>query len=109
MCVVEVEINPDYQMRFLISWTAHISEVGRTIIKLPDVGNLNMYVTDEYNNRYDHIELGGSATETVELSDGQSASGWYLFPQPMPNAREFVFHDDDTNATIDHIILITSP
>ncbi|MFC1935292.1 AAA family ATPase [Chloroflexota bacterium] len=102
LCVESVEVYPEGTMKFITSWQAEIEEglvvSGQPVaalVKGSDVGNTNMYVTDDRGNRYDFIDLGGAARDETTIPSGEKATGWYLFSPPREGARLFTFHDDD--------------
>jgi len=64
-----------------------------------------MYVVDNLGNRYDHIEVGGTAGESRGMSDGDTLTGWFEFPPPDPDALYFTFYDDDQGAQLGRIVL----
>ena len=93
-CVTSVTILPNGNMQVMFSWTALTGGVFK-IVKPPDTGNTNLYLTDDLGNRYDHSQSGGAANLQVEIYDGQTVEGWFLFPAPSAGAQYFIFHDDD--------------
>lgn len=103
LCVNSVEVLEDGQMMFRISWGARIGEGVLTPEGLPatalqkpsDIGNRNMYVTDNLGNRYDFTDLGEAANEDTIIRKDENVQGWFLFPPPQPDAKLFTFHDDD--------------
>jgi LysM repeat protein len=106
MCVFRVDVMENGEMLFNLVWTAHIPGGGNYFAtKGSDVGNLNMNVTDNLGNRYDHIALYGIAGQDAALRDGQSGYGSYLFPAAQPGASSFTFHDDDQAIAIGDIVL----
>ena len=103
LCVNSVEVRDDGQLVFQISWGARIGEGVLTsggspataLQKPSDIGNTNMYVTDNLGNRYDFTDLGGAASEDTIIRKDENVEGWFLFPPPHPDAKLFTFHDDD--------------
>ena len=99
MAIMSVEVSPEGYMKFNVSWTATVvqNKPGYTVYltKYSDVGDPNMYITDNLGNRYDHIRLGGAAARDVHFSNRQTAYGWYAFPPAKDGATSFTFHDDD--------------
>jgi formylglycine-generating enzyme required for sulfatase activity/WD40 repeat protein len=59
-----------------------------------DVGNRNMYITDELGNRYDQLEVN-EPDPGRRLPVMTDIHGWFIFPSFDPEAQCFVFHDDD--------------
>lgn len=59
-----------------------------------DVGNRNMYITDELGNRYDQLGVN-EPDPGRRLSTWTNIDGWFIFPSFAPQAQCFVFHDDD--------------
>ena len=114
LCVESVDVQPNGDMRFNISWTTEIEE-GLVVdgirvtglLKSSDVDNPNMYVTDDQGNRYAFMDLGGAAKDEILIPDGERADGWFLFPTPQGKARLFTFHDDDNFWAIPGISLET--
>ncbi len=107
MCATSVEVLQNGDMKFNISWTSYFfSNQINFLRKGSDVGNTNMNVRDIVGNRYDHIGLGGAAAETTYwYSDGETHTGWYLFPAAETGATTFYFHDDDQGVIISDIVL----
>ena len=103
LCVNSVEVQDDGQLVFNISWGARIGEGVLTSGGLPatalskpsDIGNTNMYITDNLGNRYDFADLGGAASEDSIIRKDATVEGWFRFPPPHPEAKLFTFHDDD--------------
>lgn len=113
LCVESVDVDARGDMKFNVSWTAEILKgliVGGQLVnvlkKEPDVGNTNMYITDDRGNRYNFIDLGGAAKEPTDIPNGEKALGWFLFPAPKADARLFTFHDDDNFWSISGILLV---
>ncbi len=112
LCVESVEVNQSGEMKFNISWEAQIQEglevdgqLVDALLKESDIGNTQMYITDDIGNRYDFIDLGGAALEATLIPSGSKADGWFQFPPPLDQARRFTFHDDDNFWAIPGIIL----
>jgi hypothetical protein len=105
-CVVRIEVDRNGYMLFNVTWTAHMPSYG-TITKGSDVGNRNMYLTDELGNRYDHIGLSGAAAMEYNFNfEGATTSGAYIFPPAHPGAHIFTFHDDDNRDVVANLVLI---
>jgi hypothetical protein len=103
-CVLSVEVRSSGLMQFNFTWTANLVE-DTPIIKYDDMNNSNMYIMDNLQNRYDHIDVGGAAAQTVDMYNGIPVEGWFLFLPAKQGATSFIFHDDDQGAAIDAIIL----
>jgi serine/threonine protein kinase len=95
-CVTRVTVFSDGSMRFDFSWTADIED-GLVVTKGSDRDNRNIYLTDDSGFRYDHLGTGGDASRSVDIRDGETAAGWFLFPVAQPSASYFIFHDDDNH------------
>jgi hypothetical protein len=105
-CIESVDVRSDGRMQFNFAWTAHVQGTRwQWLIKYSDVGNRNMYVTDNLGNRYDHVELGGEAPKDSKFYEGQTIRGWFLFPPAKPGAMSFTFHDDDQKKQYVGIVL----
>ena len=109
MCVTSVQIRVDGQMRFNVKWTVEfLTNAIDWVRKNSDVGNRNMYLTNNLGNRYDHVALGGAAANAVyfyRVGGPTTATGWYLFPPAGSGATVFAFHDDDQHTVIENIVL----
>ena len=109
MCVTSVQIRLDGQMKFNIRWSVEfLNNAISWVCKGSDVGNPNMNATDNFGNRYDHVQLGGAAAQQTCFYRGSGpafADGWYLFPTAKPGATVFIFHDDDQHVAIGNIVL----
>ncbi len=97
LCVESVEVNPDGTAKFNVSWTAEIAEdlivEGQLIDRLAkqsDLGNVNMYITDNRGNRYDFIDLGGAAKEETIILNRETVMGWFL-PPPTQGGRATLY------------------
>ena len=94
-CVTSITILSDGKIQLNVSWkVASLSNLSGVVIQ-PDTDNHNMYLVDDLGNRMDHIETGGDTIQQVELFNGQTKEGWFLFPTPHPSASSFYFVDDD--------------
>jgi hypothetical protein len=102
-CVVSVEVRKNGYMQFNYTWAVDLIDSIPSIIKYPDTNNPNMYITDNIGNRYDHVEVGGAAAQTVTMHDGTMVSGWFLFAPAKQSATTFTFHNDDQHTTIPNI------
>ncbi len=98
-CVNSVVVVPGQGIRVHTSRTAFTSSGYRLDI-YSDVGNRNMYLTDNLGNRYDFTTLGGAASRTTNHRNGTTSYAWYLFPFPDSNATALTFHDDDQSVVI---------
>ena len=101
-CVIGVNVLQNEQMQFYLSLNFMIPE-GKRIHLYSDRGNRNMYITDNLNNRYDHVRVGDAAGKEIIINTGDSALGWYLFPPAHPDAEFFIFHDDDNGVQTEPI------
>ena len=105
-CVVRIEVDRNGYLLVTVSWTAHMPPEG-WIKKGSDVDNLNMYMTDEFGNRYDHIGLSGAAgTVYLFTFDGETAFGSYIFPPIRSGGHIISFHDDDNNEEVANLVLV---
>ena len=93
-CVTNIHLLPDGRMRFEFTWTANL-QAGAQVDIVSAVGNTNMYLMDDMGNRYDALQVEGDAARTTRLINGQTAHGWFLFPELAPGANSLTFHDDD--------------
>ncbi len=75
--------------------------------KPSDVGNTNLYVIDNVGNRYDFIELSGTArdSEDFTVSSVPTHTGWYVTGPAKPGATPFTFHVDDQGIATSGIAL----
>lgn len=108
LCVTNVQERLDDRMNFLTRWTVtFLSDALPYLVKWSDVGNPNMYVLDEYGNRYDHVGLIGAAAEAVYFTrSAPEATGGYTFPPRKPGATTFRFFDADQGAEIGNIQIV---
>ena len=105
VCLDSVEVDSDGYMKFNITWKATVNIPGYTLWKESDVGNTNMYLTDEFNNRYDFVNIGGAAAAYITYTNNSRFPGWFTFPPAINNARTFFFHDGDLGVVSPPIIL----
>lgn len=106
-CVVNVQVQEDGSMMFTVSWTIDIYDGSglETVLKISDRGNTNMWLEDSLGNRYDHFATGGAADDGVDIADGETVYGYFMFPHAVSGVRSFTFHDDDQGQQISNIIL----
>ncbi len=104
-CVTSVVIRNNGYMQFNYTWAVDLIDTIPSIIKHSDANNPNMYITDNLGNRYDHVEVGGSAGQTVTMHDGTMVSGWFLFAPAKQPVTTFTFHNDDQQSSIPNIHL----
>jgi hypothetical protein len=103
-CVTHVRRLADGTLQVDFRWTAYL-QPGVPVRIYPAHESENMYLTDERGNRYDALQVrGGAASETI-LYDGQSQTGWFVFPPLAEGARVVVFHDDDQGVMTEGITL----
>ncbi len=105
-CVVRIEVDRNGYLLVTVSWTAHMPPDG-WIKKGSDVDNPNMYLTDEYGNRYDHIGLSGEASTVYLFTyDGETAFGSYIFPPIRSGGHIITFYDDDNLVEVANLVLV---
>jgi hypothetical protein len=104
-CVKSVEILTNGYMKFNFSWTVHLQDVAY-VNKHSDRGNTNMYVYDNLGNYYYHVEVGGAADEYIQMYDGDTLEGWFLFQPARAGASVFTFRDADQGIKIEPIDLL---
>ncbi len=93
LCVAAVEVREDGYMKLTVTWTAHLKPSPYDYVRIDhDRDDHSKYLLDDLGNRYDHEELGDTAYYGVIMGDGQTRSGWYLFPPAQPGATSFTFH-----------------
>ncbi len=94
-CVQSISITPDNTLQVTIEWKARIGDPDDYITVSADTNNHNMYLLDDLGNRLDHIATGGGANQDMNLFNGNTKLGWFIFPAPDPAASHFYFVDDD--------------
>ena len=106
-CVDNVEVRSDFYMQFNVSWTlVKLYRPFNYAVKYSDYNNRNMNVTDNLGCRYDHVATGdAAATDTYFHSNGETHTGWFLFPPACLAATNFTFHDDDQHFAITDLVL----
>jgi hypothetical protein len=110
-CVEMVEIQPDLEMVFNVSWTLLLvySNADGVMVKGSDLYNQNMYLTDDLGNKYSPRAVGGSATRAEAMFPNETKYGWFKFAKAKPGAKYFTFHDDDNQMIIEWIFMATIP
>jgi uncharacterized repeat protein (TIGR01451 family) len=105
LCVTSIQIREDSQMVFNVNWHVSFYVSGHYVYKNSDVGNRNMYITDNLGHRYDAVAWGGAAAQQIYFYGPypQSADGSFQFPGPAPSATVFTFHDDDQHVAIGNL------
>lgn len=91
-CVWFIEILQNGKMRVTASYeilynTASLP--GYSILKPSDDKNRGIYLVDNLGNRYDHSQVGGEFITTQRFFGNRTIMGWYLFPEPRPDATSF--------------------
>jgi hypothetical protein len=104
-CVESVEVKKDGRMVYVVSWTIHIPE-EKTVTKHSDAGNHAMYIMDNLGNKYDFLEVGGTAAQELEMKNGDTAIGIFIFPHANPGATSFTFYDKQQKVAIGGIVLV---
>lgn len=105
-CVPSVEVRMNGYMQFNFTWTLDFIDGLPPIKKYSDSDNPNMYVTENIDNHYSHVEVGGEAAYDMFIGDDIPVEGWFLFPPAKQNAAIFSFHDDDQGVSINDIVLL---
>jgi hypothetical protein len=102
-----VEILTDGTLRFEVRMGVRIApgSAVTSVVKHSDVGNQDMYLTDGQGNRYDHTQVGGDFARELSLTNGQTISGWFLFPPPKSGARVFTFNVEDEGFRLTDIVV----
>lgn len=90
-----------------VSWINNGASPAGSITKPSDMGNTDIYLTDNLGNHYDHVNVGGDAARNIELLSGITYLGTFTFPPAQPGATIFTFHDSDNGLEIDDMALIT--
>ncbi|MEM7035308.1 MAG: hypothetical protein AAF629_37560, partial [Chloroflexota bacterium] len=103
-CITTIAIRPDGTMQVNIFWAVQNLNQNVTITKFSDVDNTNIYLTDNFGNRLDHIGGGGAMSQQVNIDNGESVEGWFLFPALDAQATSFIFHDDDNQVQTSPIL-----
>lgn len=106
-CVWYIEILKSGKMRVSVSWDAKydVDTIQQSARKHSDEKNENMYLRDNFGNRYNHIEVGGDAAKTIGFWGQETITGWFLFTEPQPGATYFTFVDDDQKVEIPNMTL----
>jgi uncharacterized cupredoxin-like copper-binding protein len=100
----KVEVDSNGFMKLIITYQAIVIPYN-ALYKESDIGNTNMYLTDELNNRYDFVDIGGAAASYTVFYNSTAVSGWFTFPPEQNNTRIFFFHDGDLGVTSPEIVL----
>jgi hypothetical protein len=103
-CVNGVMVRADGYMQFNFIWLADLVAGRDSVVKYSDASNTNMYLTDNYGSRYDHVATGGAANGGT-LYDNRGLTGWFLFPPAQKSATIFAFHDDDQGLLLGKLVL----
>lgn len=96
-CVWYVELHPD-NMEFRMTWEALYD--SRRFFKRSDEGNRDMYLIDEFGQRYDHFAVNDAAGELMIEIMHNAYQGSFFFPLPTNGARTFQFFDDDQSVVV---------
>ena len=107
-CVTSVEIKPNRNMVFYVSWTL-LEAPQAKISKLSDQNNANMYLKDIRGNRYDHVGGGGAAYSRTSFRGPYiPLTGWFEFNPAPDGVFSFSFYDDDTKIVVANISLLSN-
>lgn len=99
-CIRYVEVRNDV-MEVRVSWeVVKLQGNVNTIFQITDKDNRNMYLLDEFGNRYDHNLVSGAAGGVVH-DQGSVQIGTFFFSPPTGAARNFRFHDDDNGVALE--------
>jgi hypothetical protein len=100
-CVDTLVLGKD-SMTVWCSWRGH----GMGVQHGSDSSNRNMFLTDGFGTRLDHISTSGLAKDGGVIDGkGDAKMGSYTFRAPRRGAFIFTFHDDDEHVTIPNIRL----
>jgi len=107
-CVTSVEVKPNRNMVFYVSWTLLESPQSK-VAKTSDQFNANMYLKDIRGNRYDHIGGGGVAYRRALFSGPYiPITGWFEFGPAPDGVFSFSFYDDETKIVVANISLLSN-
>ena len=111
VCIPSVEVEEDGGMYFNDTWSMNIvSNFYGCLTKYSDSGNAHIYIEDSAGNRYDHIEVGGSANGIAPcVESGKTYPGWFKFPAATTRNTIFTFYDDGNGVQITPITLKAAP
>ena len=106
-CVINAEVRRDGNMAFLVSWTPYVgTSPWIKVYKYSNQGSQNQYLTDEYDNRYVLIDVGGDAGRNFKVSANETFYGILVYPPPKPHSRRFTLHDSDFGVTIEDLWML---
>ncbi len=91
-------------MVFNVTWVPHIPPRVK-VTKRSDVGNPDMFITDNLGNHYSFIALAGDAARRVRCANEVPLQGSFTFPPALPGAHTFTFHDSDNGVTIENLYI----
>ncbi|MBN1440168.1 MAG: hypothetical protein JW929_12235 [Anaerolineales bacterium] len=111
LCLNAVRVNGDYSLQFILNWSSSITGL-QCYDHVPDVDRHDIFLRDDLDHRYDHIDSGGCAAVKENLcgsnysgEDFADCSGWLLFPAAKPEATTFNLVDNRNGFIIEGIVL----
>jgi hypothetical protein len=96
-------------MRFNVRWNMKYNETNRRQFKPSGIINYDIYLKDDLENRYDHIDTGGYASQDTTLNSlgGEGdCNGWFQFPKAKQGTKSFKFIYSANSVEINDIILL---
>jgi hypothetical protein len=104
LCLNTVVVNDDRTMKFNLTWTVFTSII---VAKESDANNNNIFLLDNLDHEYKHIQTGGCPADIRGFArDGESCTGWFLFPAAQPGATSFRFVDLGNLISFDDLVLL---
>ena len=82
---------PD-RMELGMTWLVGAIHNGNFYTKKSDAHNHDMYLIDEFGQRYDHFEEVTGAAGDMSMRQNEVYEGSYFFPLPANGARNLDFH-----------------
>ncbi|MGC1378753.1 MAG: hypothetical protein WA821_21150, partial [Anaerolineales bacterium] len=105
ICVPMITVDSDHHLIFNVTWMLSYIPNNTIVTKRSDEGNRNVYVTDEYGKRYDHVAGGGMAYFDGNMGAGVTMGGSFDFGVAAVGAFTFTYHDEDNGILIGGITL----
>ncbi len=99
--VHKIAVYEDYSTEIFCTWVSTYTpgKIGY-ILKKSDDKNYDMYIKDNFGNKYNHILTTGIAYDSYGFSGNDSADGTFVFSPINTDASSITFYDDDQGKSI---------
>jgi hypothetical protein len=109
-CVASIVVRASGELQVNVTWTATQIYSNYTFvnsINLPgrEPNYQGVYLADSNGQRYNTTQLDGAARDGGNGKEGETISGYYLYPAPAVGMRNFSLVFSNDNLTISNLVL----